>query len=412
MTVAAVARKAGPFINDKETAVVGPFPFTFKIFALTDVEVQRSKSTDLNTGSDTLKYGEDYTVTADLDAQDTNPGGSITLTGTISTATGTLLEPGYSLSILSNVPYSQLTKLTNYDRFMPDVLNDVHDRAVAEIQQLAEKLDRAVMVSTTTTMTPEELVTKLESAADSAEKVAASYASQAQASATSAAASAKKATDVVEGLEDTEAELESQLQAEAVTQKATVTAEGTKQTGLVTAEGTKQLGLIQDKIDYIETIAPSKEDVEIVADNIGTINSLAPHADDLSEIVEHIDEVHTVGQDLQGVNADSLDLGSVADSIDQITTVTDGYIKKVAEHIDDCIHPVGLHLDSIEYVAEHLGVIVIDDALSTTSENAVQNKVITAALATKADSSSLGALATLDTVSASQLADTIDLGSM
>ena len=212
MTVAAVARKAGPFINDKETAIVGPFPFTFKIFALTDVKVQRSKSTDLNTGSDTLTYGTDYTVTADLTAQDTNPGGSITLTGTISTATGTLLEPGYSLTILSDVPYSQLTKLTNYDRFMPNVLNDVHDRAVAEIQQLAEKLDRAVMVSTTSTMTPEELVTKLETAADTAEQVAASYAAQAQASASSASASAQKAEDAVEGLEDRESALEGKLE--------------------------------------------------------------------------------------------------------------------------------------------------------------------------------------------------------
>lgn len=189
MTVAAVSRKAGPFVNETETASIGPFPFTFKIFALTDVKVQRSKSTDLNGGADTLKYGEDYTVSANLSTQDSNPGGSITLTGTVASNTGTLLQPGYSLAIISDVPYSQLTKFTNYDRFMPDILNTVHDRAVADIQQLVEILDRSVTIPATSTQTPEELVETLQKAAETAEQVAASYATQAQASATAASAS-------------------------------------------------------------------------------------------------------------------------------------------------------------------------------------------------------------------------------
>ncbi len=190
MTVAAVARKAGPFINDKDTAIIGPFPFTFKIFALTDVKVQRSASKDLTSISETLTYGDDYTVSADLSTQDTNPGGSVTLTGTVATGTGTLLQPNFALTIISNVPYSQLTKLTNYDRFMPDVLNVVHDRAIAEIQQLAEQIDRAVIVPSTSTQTPEELIESLQHAADSAEKVASEYAAQAGASATESADSA------------------------------------------------------------------------------------------------------------------------------------------------------------------------------------------------------------------------------
>lgn len=193
MTIAAVARKAGPFINDKESAIVGPFPFAFKIFALTDVKVLRSKTTDLHGVSETLKYGEDYTVTADLTSQDTTPGGSVTLTGTIASGTGTLLQPGFALAILSNVPYSQLTKLTNYDRFMPDVLNTVHDRAVADIQQLVEQLDRTVTVPATSSQTPEELVETLQKAAESAEKVASAYAEQAGASAAQSAASAELA---------------------------------------------------------------------------------------------------------------------------------------------------------------------------------------------------------------------------
>ena len=191
MTVAAITRKAGPFVNETQTPQVGPFPFTFKIFAVSDVQVVRSKSADLEGGSDVLEYGKDYTVSVQLGRQDIAPGGSITLTGDIQTGAGTLLQPGYALTILSNVPYSQLTSLTNYDRFLPSVLNAVHDRAVANIQQLVERLDRTVTLPATSSQTPEELVSKLQHAADSAEKVASAYAAQAG---TSAAASAASAT--------------------------------------------------------------------------------------------------------------------------------------------------------------------------------------------------------------------------
>ena len=193
MTIAAITRKAGPFINETQAPQVGPFPFTFKVFAASDIQVVRSKSSDLEGGSDVLEYGTDYTVSIQLGRQDTAPGGSITLTGDIQTGAGTLLQPGYSLAILSNVPYSQLTSLTNYDRFLPSVLNAVHDRAVANIQQLVERLDRTVSVPATSSQTPEELVSKLQHAADSAEKVASAYAAQAGTSAAASAASAELA---------------------------------------------------------------------------------------------------------------------------------------------------------------------------------------------------------------------------
>ncbi len=445
MTVAAVSRKAGPFVNETETASIGPFPFTFKIFALTDVKVQRSKSTDLNGGADTLKYGEDYTVSANLNTQDSNPGGSITLTGTVASNTGTLLQPGYSLAIISDVPYSQLTRFTNYDRFMPDILNTVHDRAVADIQQLVEILDRSVTIPATSTQTPEELVETLQKAAETAEQVAASYASQAQSSATAASASealakawatkvdgkvantdysakyyATYAKNAVDGLESTTATLKSEIQAEGATQKSAVTAEGTtqksavtaegttqknavtaegtKQIGLVTAEGTtqvaaveaegtEQLEAIQDKIDYIETISPNKTDVEKVASNITSVVNVSSHTDDITEIIEHIDEVHTVGQDLQGINADSLDFGSVTENPDTITTVTDGYIKKVAEHIDDCIHPVSLKLSTLEEVlTKYDTLITAAETATTKASEASASATAAASSATKASS--------------------------
>ena len=339
MAIGYIKRVAGPFTGAGTTSL----PFGFLVYKPQDVYVALAAS-DIAEATN-LEYGTDYTVVLNAD-QETSPGGTVTLT--------TALAEGQVAAVGSALDYTQPTQLTNFSRFPPEIINDALDRIVILIQQLLERLERTVTVPVTSSQTPEELVESLQKAAESAEKVASAYAAQAGTSAASAAASAKKAQDAVEGLESTEAELETKLQDEAVKQKATVTAEGTKQTGLVTAEGTKQLGLIQDKVEYIETIAPSKADVETVADNITSINAVAPHADDLTEIVEHIDEVHTVGQDLQGVNATSLDLGSVADTPDAVTTVTDGYIKKVAEHIDDCVHPVSLHIGAIEAVAENL----------------------------------------------------------
>ncbi len=115
---------------------------------------------------------------------------------------------------------------------------------------------------------------------------------------------------------------------------------------------------------YADIVMENKTALDVVAANKTAFTSTVTHVNDVITISEHIDEVHTVGQDLQGVNADSLDLGSVADSIDQITTVTDGYIKKVAEHIDDCVHPVSLHLDAIETVAGEISSIASKLSLS------------------------------------------------
>jgi len=74
---------------------------------------------------------------------------------------------------------------------------------------------------------------------------------------------------------------------------------------------------------------------------------------------------------LQGVNAASFDLGSVAENPDQITTVTDGYIKKVAEHIDDCVHPVGSHVEAIEIVAGSLEPIDNVSAIISTDYKSI-----------------------------------------
>lgn len=129
MTVAAATRKAGPFTGD---GVNVSFPFTFKVFQASDVLVVQ---TDTSGNETTQTLTSQYTVALNSN-QDSNPGGTVTM----------LAAPavGYSLTLGSQVPYSQLTVLTNTGGFFPTVINDMLDKVTALVQQLSEKLSRAL----------------------------------------------------------------------------------------------------------------------------------------------------------------------------------------------------------------------------------------------------------------------------
>ena len=156
------------------------FPFSYKIFSTDQLTVLRA---DDSTSSQ-LVNGVDYRVTLNAN-QDISPGGSITLT--------TAVPIGSNLAILSNVPYSQETIFTNKGGFYPDQLNESYDKNTAQIQQLKEKLDRAIVVPATQTKSPEELSREL----FTAQALTESYANAAGASASAALASqnASKASE-------------------------------------------------------------------------------------------------------------------------------------------------------------------------------------------------------------------------
>jgi len=131
MTISSTTRTAGPFIGNG-TALI--FPFAFKVFQASDLLVVKLQAS--NGALQELALTTDYTVLLNLD-QDSNPGGSITLTAGA-------LPSGYSLSITSDVPNTQLTDLTNQGGFYPDVINDSLDRATIQIQQINSTLDRTL----------------------------------------------------------------------------------------------------------------------------------------------------------------------------------------------------------------------------------------------------------------------------
>ena len=130
MTISSNSRKAGPYSgNDVATA----FAFAFKVFSEADVLVVFTSASNAET---VLTLTTDYTVTLNAD-QDTNPGGSVTLPAALVTGT--------KLTITSSVADLQPVTLTNNGGFYPRVINDALDRATIQIQQLKEKLGRALV---------------------------------------------------------------------------------------------------------------------------------------------------------------------------------------------------------------------------------------------------------------------------
>ena len=158
MTISSTTRKAGPYIGNGTASV---FPFAFKVFQASDVEVVRlNVSTNVET---TLALTTDYTVSLNQD-QDSNPGGSITLVAGA-------LATGYNLVITSDVENLQPTDLTNQGGFYPDVINDALDRATIQIQQLQEGLDRAALLPITSSADAASLVADIVRLADSADNL-------------------------------------------------------------------------------------------------------------------------------------------------------------------------------------------------------------------------------------------------
>lgn len=124
-------RRAGPYTTD---GVQEDFTFDFKVFEGDDAVVTLGDDGD----ETVLVYASDYTVVLNGD-QDNNPGGTITLVAPASWS-------GPDLYITSDVPIEQPAVFTNTGGFYPRVLNDALDRLTIYIQQVWERLTRALIL--------------------------------------------------------------------------------------------------------------------------------------------------------------------------------------------------------------------------------------------------------------------------
>ena len=173
-------RKAGP---SQGNGVNSSFPFTFKVFATTDVLVTYLDPSSVQSA---LVLGSDYTVYLNSD-QNAAPGGVITLLWTPATAT--------YITLTSQVPNTQNLALTNSGGFYPQSINDALDRVVIQVQQLAEQLSRTFKISVSSIGSPGAYIGDYLAQASSSASAASAYALAASNSAASAAGTIISATE-------------------------------------------------------------------------------------------------------------------------------------------------------------------------------------------------------------------------
>ena len=156
------------------------FAYTFPILDSTHIEVYRQLSTETALEAK-LVPAEEYTV----EGAGVESGGKVVFK--------TAPSSGTKLSILRNVPITQLYQYQELDSFPAES----HENALAKLtmicQSMDERLDRAIVVSPTDTITPDELRNGIfEASEDAVDSAAAAANSETAAAASETAAAASE----------------------------------------------------------------------------------------------------------------------------------------------------------------------------------------------------------------------------
>lgn len=182
MTISSTSTRAELIGNGSATVL----NLTFRFFDNADVAVYL-----VNIAADTfvkLTITTDYTITG---AGEPEVDGSAV--GKVTAITPPAV--GYKLLAVLEAPLKQPTELINQGRFFPDVHETAFDRLCLQIQQIAEQVNRAVKVSITGAIDPDDLVNQLTQAVADAQAYAAAAAASASQSGASAAAAAASLDD-------------------------------------------------------------------------------------------------------------------------------------------------------------------------------------------------------------------------
>ncbi len=132
MTISSESNTAGPFAGNGSTKA---FPFAFKVFSTSELSLEKTSAAGVVTP---LVFASDFGVLLNAD-QDAAPGGTITYP-----LTGAALAVGETLIVSTDLPYTQLTDITNAGGFLPQVVEDALDRNVRLMQQQNARTARSV----------------------------------------------------------------------------------------------------------------------------------------------------------------------------------------------------------------------------------------------------------------------------
>lgn len=291
MTVNSERRRSDRFVGD---GVQVSFPFEFKVFEPSQITVTvRDES-----GSEIVLDPEGFSVFLSPD-QDNEVGGTVTLFEPLPT--------DHILVITSSVPALQQTVFTNRGGFYPAVLNDCNDLAVILVQQLKERLDRALLVDVTSERTPKQVIAEILDIAAKANEYAA------------------KAEFVYQETLVTKAQVE-QARLHVDQQKALVDA--------------SEAEVEEDRIE-VEQMLRDAQKVNAVTEKF------LPMVDELAEVGNSIEDIRAVASELQGYPIGSMDLGFIRDEAEPVYDTSESNIALLAKHLE-AIRTVVANLDTIK----------------------------------------------------------------
>lgn len=301
MTISSNSRKAGPFIGNGTAAT---FPYTFKVFQASDLEVVRlTVATNVET---VLTLGTDFTAVVNED-QNSNPGGTITLVAGA-------LATGFNLVITSDIENLQPTDLTNQGGFYPEVITDALDRATIQIQQLQEAVDRAALLPITSSADAASLVADIVRLADSADNL--DIDANNIASINAVAGSIGNVNTVATNISNVNT---------VAGVSANVTAVGTNIASVNTVAAD-----LNEPVSEIETVAGSITNVNTVGNNIANVNTVAGISGNVttvagisanvSTVATNSASVTTAATNIASINTVAADLNEPVSEIDTVAT--------------------------------------------------------------------------------------------
>jgi microcystin-dependent protein len=295
MTISSNSRKAGPFIGNGTAAT---FPFTFKVFQASDLEVVRlTVATNVET---VLVLGTNFTASVNED-QNSSPGGTITLSAGA-------LAAGFNLVITSDIENLQPTDLTNQGGFYPEVITDALDRATIQIQQLQTSVDRAALLPITSAADAASLVADIVRLADSAANID---------TVANNIANVNEVGDDITNVNIVATNISNVNTVAGVSANVTTVATDIAAVNTVAAD-------LNEPVSEIETVATNITNVNTVGTNIASVNTVAG-------IQANVTTVAGISANVSTVATNSASVVTVATDIAAVTTVANDLNEPVSE---------------------------------------------------------------------------------
>ena len=278
MAVSSEVRRSDRYVGD---SVQKDFPFEFKVFEPEQIRVVVADESGAESDLDDAAYS----VYLSPD-QDNDTGGTVTLAEPLPT--------GQILVVMSAVPALQPTVFTNRGGFFPEVLNDSNDRAVILVQQLKERIDRALSVPVTSDRTPSQVITEI---------------------------------------------LDIAAQANGFAQLAQKTYEETLETKSLVDQTRVHVDQLKALVDASEAeVEEDRIEVEQMLHDAQKVNAVTekflPAVDELAEVGNSIEDIRAVASELQGLPIGSIDLGYVRDDSEPIYDTSESNVALLAKNIE------------------------------------------------------------------------------